>query len=101
MSARVLAVAAVALCACGWKSDGPARLEELYPTPVAMPMDAGGAGPIDIGTPKCSGFAGTWAVRLVQNGTITPIGETWKIVLENSQDTGTPVIDMTYTLSWP
>ena len=28
-------------------------------------------------------------------------GETWKIVLENSQDTGTPVIDMTYTLSWP
>src|SRR6185295_2354548 len=26
-------------------------------------------------------------------------GETWKIVLENVQDTGTPVIDMTYTLS--
>ena len=28
-------------------------------------------------------------------------GETWKLVLQNTQDTGTPVIDMTYTLSWP
>ncbi|HEX7473072.1 MAG TPA: hypothetical protein VF323_08310 [Candidatus Limnocylindrales bacterium] len=28
-------------------------------------------------------------------------GETWKFVLQNTVDTGTPVIDMTATLSWP
>jgi hypothetical protein len=28
-------------------------------------------------------------------------GETWKVLLENTVDTGTPVIDMTATLSWP
>jgi hypothetical protein len=76
---RALTFATVLLCACGWKSDGLARLEELYPTPVPPSLDAGPITVIDIGTPKCSGFEGRWAMRLVQNGTISPVGEEWKI----------------------
>ncbi len=71
---------ALALAGCGWKADGLARLEELYPTPKEP--DAGAAGPIDIGTPQCSGFEGTWAVRLVQSGGIEPLGPPpWKMTL--------------------
>lgn len=66
---------------CGWKSDGLARLEELYPTPA--PQDAGSTGPIDIGTPMCSGYSGTWAVRLLQNSTIAPLGDPWKMTLSD------------------
>ena len=80
MNARIF-VLALALGGCDWKSDGLTRLEELYPTRVLTPIDAGATGPIDLGVPKCSGFAGTWAVRLVQNGTISPLGEAWKIAV--------------------
>jgi hypothetical protein len=53
--------------------------------------------------------SGTGNVSLTNQGPATntdksfavTAGETWKVVLQNSQDTGTPVIDMTYTLSWP
>jgi hypothetical protein len=68
----------VVAASCGWKSDGLERLEELYPTPV--PVDAG-SGPVDIGTPMCSGYGGNWAVRLVQNSTIAPLGQPWKMTL--------------------
>lgn len=72
-------VSALALASsCGWKSDGLGRLEELYPTP--QPMDAG-SGPIDLGTPMCSGLDGTWAVRLVQDASISPLGTPWKMTL--------------------
>ncbi len=76
---------AVALlgCGCGWKSDGLARLEEQYPTPPVVVIDAGMGRVVDVGTPKCSGFNGKWAVRLVQNGTIAPLGEPWKIVVND------------------
>lgn len=74
-----LSVTVAALASCGWKSDGLARLEELYPTPA--PNDGGTTGPVDIGTPMCSGYGGTWAVRLVQNATISPLGEPWKMTL--------------------
>lgn len=68
----------VLAASCGWKSDGLERLEELYPTPQAV--DAG-SGPIDIGTPMCTGLGGTWAVRLVQKATIAPLGQPWQMTL--------------------
>ena len=83
MSARITAVVALLSCGCGWKSDGLARLEEQYPTPLPIANDAGPVAVIDVGTPKCSGFAGKWAVRLVQNGTISPLGEPWKILIND------------------
>ncbi len=64
---------------CGWKSDGLERLEAQYPTRILVVPDAGNHPTIDIGTPQCSGFDGTWAVRLVQKGTIAPLGEAWGI----------------------
>lgn len=73
-----LVSALVLASSCGWKADGLERLEELYPTP--QPVDAG-TGPVDVGTPMCSGLDGTWAVRLVQTGTITPLVDPWKITL--------------------
>ncbi len=79
---RTIVIGALVLAGCGWKSDGLARLEQEYPTPTAPP-DSGTAGPIDIGTPQCQGFDGTWAVRLVESGTISPLGEPWKIVLDD------------------
>ena len=79
MTARILLAVWVLASGCGWKSDGLARLEELYPTPVPVTTDAGPVESIDLGSPKCSGFEGNWAVRLFQPGTITPLGETWKI----------------------
>ena len=66
---RVLILICVVVGAgCGWKSDGLERLEELYPTP--KPPDGGTmmTGTVDVGVPRCQGFAGTWAVRLVQAG---------------------------------
>jgi hypothetical protein len=63
---------------CGWKSDGLERLEALYPTP--QPVDAGTT-PVDVGTPRCSGLDGTWAVRLVQEATISPLGTPWKMTI--------------------
>jgi hypothetical protein len=76
-----LAAIALVLCSCGWKSDGLERLEELYPTKAPVIPDAGSTAVIDLGTPKCSGFDGTWAVRLVQKGNISPIGEAWGMVV--------------------
>ena len=73
---RALAIILV-LSGCGWKSDGLERLEALYPTKVPVVPDAGSTAVIDLGTPKCSGFDGRWAVRLVQKGTIAPVGEAW------------------------
>lgn len=69
----------LALAGCGLHSDGLARLEELYPTP--QPVDAGTGGPVDIGTPMCSGYGGKWAVRLYQDASISPLGTPWKMTL--------------------
>jgi hypothetical protein len=74
---RVWLLAVCALSGCGWKSDGLERLERLYPTKLPVIADAGSGPELDLGTPKCSGFDGRWAVRLVQQGTIAPIGEAW------------------------
>lgn len=71
-----------ALAGCGYRSDGLARLEELYPTP-APPTEDAGTEPLDLGTPQCAGLTGRWAVRLLQNGTISPLGESWRMVLED------------------
>ena len=73
-----LVSALVLASSCGWKADGLERLEELYPTP--QPVDAG-SGPVDVGTPMCSGLDGTWAVRLVQDTTIKPLIDPWKMTL--------------------
>lgn len=73
-----LVASALLASSCGWKSDGLERLEELYPTP--QPVDAG-TNPIDLGTPMCSGLDGTWAVRLVQDASISPLGTPWKMTL--------------------
>ena len=64
------------LVACGWKTDGLARIDQLYPEVAA---DAGTTGPVDLGNPDCHGLQGTWAVELLQSGTIQPTGETWRI----------------------
>jgi hypothetical protein len=75
-------VASLLFSACGWKSDGLARLEELYPTPAGM--DAGPLVPLCTmpddpaaaavqQSATCTGLtAGKWAVRLVQFGSINP-----------------------------
>jgi len=73
----ILALGVVA-ASCGWKTDGLERLDELYPPP---PETDGGTGPIDIGTPMCSGYGGNWAVRLVQEASISPLGQPWKMTL--------------------
>lgn len=70
---------ALTASACGWNSDGLARLEALYPTP--QPVDAGMGSQIDLGTPMCSGYGGTWAVRLYQDTSIAPLGAPWKMTL--------------------
>lgn len=64
----------VLLCGCGWKSDGLERLEMLYPTKPAVVPDSGEPQQIDLGTPRCTGLDGRWAVRLTQRGTIDPLG---------------------------
>ncbi len=64
--------------ACGWKTDGLARIEQLYPTPSA---DAGAPSTVDLGIPDCHGLAGAWAVELTQAGTISPLAEPWKITI--------------------
>ena len=78
---RAAVFVALLLTGCGWKSDGLERLEALYPTVVPVVPDAGPAGAVDLGTPQCSGFDGKWAVRLVQKGTISPLGEAWGMVV--------------------
>lgn len=82
---KTLIAVAVVLSGCGWKSDGLTRLEELYPTPPVAQSDAGTRVAIDVGTPRCSGFSGTWAVRLVQNGNINPLAADvpWKMVISD------------------
>ncbi|MGI5861944.1 MAG: hypothetical protein ACOX6T_07775 [Myxococcales bacterium] len=81
--------AALLLPGCGWQSDGAARLEELYPTPPPPPPPATCADrekqdgepsgrDIDVGAASCMGLLqGRWAARLVQRGTIAPLGEDW------------------------
>lgn len=65
---------------CYQPSDGLARLEELYPTPPPpAPVDPGA--PDDLGTPMCAGLGGSWAVRLVQPATISPLGQPWDLQL--------------------
>jgi len=67
------------LASCGWKSDGEARLEGLYPTPP--PRDAAACplpdDPAAAATPvggSCTRLAkGARAARIVQFGTINPM----------------------------
>jgi hypothetical protein len=73
-----LAVALAFASSCGWRSDGLERLEQLYPSP--KPVDAGEAA-FDLGSPRCSGLDGRWAVRLVQDATIAPLGAPWKMTI--------------------
>ncbi|HCF59003.1 MAG TPA: hypothetical protein DFS52_13555 [Myxococcales bacterium] len=91
MKRAILAVLSAALLVpgCGWQSDGAARLEELYPSPPPTPPPATCAArekqdgeptgrQIDVGDASCMGLLqGRWAVRLVQRGSIAPLGEDW------------------------
>lgn len=74
---RLVALASLALSsACGWKTDGMQRLDELG-APSYTPTGGGPTvptGPVDIGTPDCKGLGGRWAARLVQPGDIQPLG---------------------------
>lgn len=80
----LFAAFALTLTGCGWKSDGLARLDQLGPPPSpAAPSDTGSHGPIDLGAPACRGLAGNWAVMLVEPGTISPVGEPWKLTVTN------------------
>jgi hypothetical protein len=53
--------------------------------------------------------SGTGSATLTNQGPAThtdksvPVtaGETWKLVLQNAVNSGTPIIDMTATISWP
>jgi hypothetical protein len=82
----------LALSACGWKTDGVARLEELYPQPAGM--DAGAQGPVctmpddaaaaavQPGGACASLKSGAFAVRIVQFGSMSPSGMgPWNITL--------------------
>ncbi len=65
----------VALGACTYEADGPARLRQMYGDAGGGGGDGGGGGgTIDLGNPQCSGITGRWAVRLVQQGTVNPTG---------------------------
>lgn len=84
--------ALLALPSCDWKSDGAARLEELYPTaadagptppppdPCPLPDDAAAAAVPATGT--CTDLThGRWAARLIQYGSMSPVGSPWNIRL--------------------
>jgi hypothetical protein len=83
-SRRLLALAALAfLSACGWKTDGLERLDEIG-APAYTPTGAATVptGPVNIGTPACHDLGGRRAVRLVQPGDIQPLGyDTWKLTV--------------------
>ncbi|MGC4117299.1 MAG: hypothetical protein QM765_22610 [Myxococcales bacterium] len=89
----LMAAALLSTAACGWKSDGLERLEELYPTPVVQP-DAGpppdpcpmpddsAATPANVSGTCGDGLgSGRWAVRMVQFGSMSPAGSPWRITL--------------------
>lgn len=49
-----------------------------------MVSDAGPTTDVDVGPQACSGFDGRWAVRLVQKGTIAPLGPpAWSITVSD------------------
>ncbi|MBM4352453.1 MAG: hypothetical protein FJ109_01445 [Deltaproteobacteria bacterium] len=63
------------LSSCDWRSDGAARLEELYPVPeviiedIVIPeVDLG-----DIGTAE--GLGGWWVMRIEEHGTMPLVGK--------------------------
>lgn len=87
------------MCGCDWTADGLARLEQKYPTDVAntvnsdaavtdvtvadsdnMP-DVFGEAIGDASEPEAisAPLEGLWAVRLVSQGTIAPIGTPWAL----------------------
>jgi hypothetical protein len=105
VNAALVAALFLGPAACGWTSDGGARLDGLYhpdagadatatdPGPTDTPAEAApdavaedGIGPGDEGAfdvnptdvPE-SGLAGTWAVRLDQEGELTPLFTAWPI----------------------
>jgi hypothetical protein len=90
-----LVLGAALLAGCGWTADGPARLEEEYPTPPPpaadktcddlAKIDGQPSGrDIDVGETSCMGLLqGRWAVRLVERGTMAPLGEVWDISLND------------------
>lgn len=93
------AFALVSLVGCNWGLNGLDRLDQLYP-----PVDAGSggfqstgsscsgsadggmadAGPLDLTDVTGSGYVGNFAVRLLQQGTILPVGPpAWDITIDD------------------
>jgi len=103
VSAAIAAALLLGTAACGWKSDGGARLDGLYhpdnglkdaiadlgseevapdsPDAAAtdvVPTDPGGFD-LSPGDVPATGLAGLWAVRIVQLGEISPISDAYPI----------------------
>ena len=88
----------VVLHSCGWHSDGPARLDELYPA-----VDAADPGPKDVPVPDVSlgdvageGLPGHWAVRMVQKGEMLGMEITLADLFLATVDSKSSKMTMTY-----
>jgi hypothetical protein len=95
------AATALTLSACGWRSDGLARLDQQGPPPAAPAgAEVVNHGPIDLGTPQCRGLGGDWALMLVEPGTISPLGEPWKITVTDlflaKSEAGAIAVELTF-----
>lgn len=76
---------------CGWKADGAARVEQLYGKDAGAKADAtttADPGPeevaaldIQTGDVPPDSLAGRWAVKVVQKGTIEPLGMLMNLTL--------------------
>jgi hypothetical protein len=79
-SIRLLVALGLLIPACGWESDGAARLAERYADPGgAADIAAEEVAPheVDLGDVGGTGLAGRWAVQVVVTGTMAPIGVEW------------------------
>ena len=79
-NAWLLLVPGLWLVACGWESDGAARLAERYDdaaTTTDVTADEATPPDVDFGDVGGTGLTGRWAVQVVVTGTMAPIGISW------------------------
>lgn len=107
----ILLSVSLLLCSCGWKVDGMERLEDIYlggdedcdgecaevtedgDTSVEDgdsteentdgDEDTGTDGDIEVEKDENINLSGSWAMMMVLNGTMSPIGVPWNITLTN------------------